>query len=76
MFLGHLFSKSMLGDLSVSGKILGKRGRGGQRNIFLDNFEEINGALRNRSASMPFLIECLLYMHLNQRNGYFILFSQ
>ena len=38
-FLGHAIRKGALEDLSLSGKIPGKRARGGQRKTFLDNFE-------------------------------------
>ena len=37
-FLGHAIRKGSLEDLSLSGKVEGKRARGGQRKTYLDNF--------------------------------------
>ena len=39
-FLGHSIRKGELEDLCLSGKISGKKARGGQRRTFLDNFKE------------------------------------
>lgn len=38
-FLGHIIRKGALEDLSLTGKINGKRARGGQRRTFLQNFK-------------------------------------
>ena len=38
-FLGHVIRKGAIEDLSLSGRIPGKRARGGQRKTFSDNFD-------------------------------------
>ena len=44
-FVGHIIRKGGVEELSLSEKLLSSRGRGRQRKIFLENFNEAPGDL-------------------------------